>query len=357
MNIFFRVDSSIAIGTGHLMRCLTLADKMLSYGANVSFISRNHNGNLNTLVKDEGFKLFELPLKTSNYMTDGSDYSGWLGASWQDDASQVRVVLAKQKVDILFVDHYAIGAQWEMQVRQECSQLVVIDDLANRTHSCDVLIDQTYGRCFHEYASHVDEDCLLLLGSAYSILRPEFAKLRSYSLLRRPPETYTQVLVSLGGVDKDNVTADILMALTFCQLPVNFVVTVVVGSNAPHKDALTDLAGGLPYSVKVLTGVNNMAEIMAESDLAIGAAGCSAWERCCLGLPTIMLAIADNQLTIAKNLFKSGGAILLERPIKDNLVKLFSGSINSQLNKVSINSSLLVDGLGVSRIAEKVASA
>lgn len=354
MNIVFRVDSSVEIGAGHLMRCLALAEKMFLSGIDVTFVARKHDGNLNSLVVDKGFNLVELEIRETIYNQSESHHLNWLGSSWEDDYRQMQEVITSRKADVVLVDHYAIDSKWEGEIRLTCKKLVVIDDLANRSHSCDLLIDQTYGRQLKTYVPYIDKDCLCLLGSDYAILRQEFVDLRKCSLKRRPLEAYNRVLISLGGVDKGNVTAEVLTALASCSLGDNTEVTVVLGKHAPHKQEILDLIDQLPYRARLLIGVNNMAELMAYSDLAIGAAGSSAWERCCLGLPTIMIIIANNQRTIAKNLADVGAAILLEEPIKNNMAQLFSAQLTQQLEVVSQKSAALVDGLGCERIIDQL---
>lgn len=353
MKAVFRVDSSAAIGFGHLMRCLTLADELAKYGVSVVFIARKHDGNLNFLVHEKKYQLYELSQR-NNTIKGNNMYGSWLGASWQQDAAEVSSLIERVKPDFLIVDHYSLGAEWESEVSKHCKKIIVIDDLANRAHVCDILIDQTCDRHRHEYAAYVDKNCMCLLGSSYAILRPEFARLRSSSLHRRKSVEYKKILVSLGGVDQKNITAEVLSALTECGLTINTEVTIVLGHNAPHKEAILNLAGDVPYRARVLSGVSNMGKLMEANDFSIGAAGSSAWERCCLGLPTIMIVIADNQLTVAKNLEKKGAAILLKKPIKEGLSQLFSGSVYQQLRDVSTKSAQLVDGLGCVRIINEL---
>lgn len=352
MNFVFRVDSSINIGSGHLMRCLTLADRLSGVGGNVSFISRKHLGNLNAFIAEKGYKVFELPLKDSG--SEAGFYSKWLGATWVEDAQQVKIILAKIKPDILFVDHYALDYEWEHELKSQCSKLVVIDDLASRKHDCDVLIDQTFGRVLADYKYLVPEGCLLCLGSHYAMLRNEFSDWREFSLRRRKPFTFKKLLISLGGVDKDNVTTRILKSLEACQLPDTLQVTVVLGANAPHIDSVKELAKQLTYKTTILTNIVNMAEYMARNDLAIGAAGSTSWERCCLGLPSLMIVIADNQENIARNLQEENAAIIIEQPLEQNLLDTIEKLDASSMECLSINSSRLVDGQGVKRVVESI---
>lgn len=355
MNILFRVDSSLTIGAGHLMRCLALAEALSSKeGVRIAFISRKHVGHLNALVQEKGFQLFELEVSKFNHKNNSGRYSDWLGAPWEEDAKEVTAILASYNADVLIVDHYAIGEQWERQVTFGTMRLVVIDDLANRSHVCNMLIDQTCHRREHEYAPYVDESCKCLLGSAYAMLRPEFLALRSRSLTKRKSVVYGRILVSLGAVDQGNITAEVLNGLSRCSLPANTEVTVVLGRNAPHIDVVLHLAETASYSVQVLTDVSNMGQLMIESDFAIGAAGSSAWERCCLGLPTIMVVSAENQMTVAENLANQGAAILLEKPIGESLVQLFSENIEQRLSEVAKKSAQLVDGKGCERIIKEL---
>jgi UDP-4-amino-4,6-dideoxy-N-acetyl-beta-L-altrosamine N-acetyltransferase len=188
---------------------------------------------------------------------------------------------------------------------------MVIDDLADRPHVCDLLLDQTFGRRATDYVPLVPDGCRLLCGSQkYALLRPEFAALREYSLKRRAKPVLRELLINMGGVDKDNVTGAVLRALQSRPLPADCSLTVVMGQTAPWLKNVQVLACSMQRPTRVLVGIDNMAQLMADSDLAIGAAGATSWERCCLGLPSIMLVVADNQLEVAKGLEEAGAALL-----------------------------------------------
>lgn len=354
MNIVFRADSSIEIGVGHVMRCLSLADALTKLHFNVTFICRKLQGNINSLILERKYKLYELPFDGSAFQNSNNLYANWLGTTWEQDAEDTKSVVESIKPDFLIVDHYSLDAKWETQLKAFCRKLIVIDDLANRKHVCDVIIDQTYGREVDEYYPYIEKSCLCLLGAKYAILRPEFSELRRHSLERRRLTNYDKVFVSLGGIDKNNITGEVLEALACCSLPASKEVTVVLGSQAPHQKTVMKLIEDLPYQARLLVGVTNIAEIMANSDLAIGAAGSSAWERCCLGLPTLMIVIADNQKTVASRLAANGAAILLEQPIKEFLISFFSEDNLEHLENVSAKSAQLIDGLGCERIIDKI---
>ena len=354
MNVSFRVDSSLRIGSGHLMRCLTLANEISKSNANVSFISCNHEGNLNNMVREAGFYLYEISSRKVEGQPKLNGYEAWLGHTWLDDAQQVNVALTEQKCHLLFVDHYALDSRWEHLVGVNCDKLVVIDDLANRHHDCDMLIDQTCGRQRGAYKQYIDEQTVCLLGSDYTILRPEFRTFRTDSLQKRASPTYQKLLISLGGVDNENVTAQVLCALKKCQLTSTTEVIVVLGENAPHRQHVSDLLLDMPFKASLLVGVTNMAKLMMDCDYAIGAAGSSAWERSCLGLPTILIVTAENQLEVAKSLQDRGAAIVLSGSIEPALIQLFQEPIYEWLGTVAKNASKLIDGDGCSRIVNQL---
>lgn len=310
MHVAFRTDASIQIGTGHVMRCLTLADALATKGAQCTFICREHVGNLIGHMRSKGHTVHGLPRGL------GADtslaHSAWLGATQAQDIEACVPLLAKLQPDWLVVDHYALEARWEVEAGNVCSNLMVIDDLADRPHVCKFLLDQTFGRTAKDYQALVPEDCSLLCGSSYALLRSEFAALRPYSLQRRRQPQLKHLLITMGGVDKDNVTAQVLSALRCCPLPEGCEITVVMGATAPWLADVQQQAETMPWPTRVLVGVNNMAQLMADSDLAIGAAGATSWERCCLGLPTIMLVLAENQRAVAYGLAKAGAAVVLE---------------------------------------------
>lgn len=315
--VLFRVDASLDIGTGHVMRCLTLADALRERGTVCRFVCREHPGNLLHLIRERGYTAHGLPMDCGESLA-GEDVNGsqpphaaWLGTDWKPDAEQTCAVLGGSPVEWLVVDHYALDGRWESTMRQNCRRLMVIDDLADRVHDCDLLLDQNLGRLADDYSGLVPEECEVLVGPKYALLRPEFASFREYSLKRRVEPQLKRLLISLGGVDKNNVTADVLEAIRACTLPEACRITIVMGPHAPWLDQVRATAGQLPWETEVLVDVRNMAELMAESDLAIGAAGSTSWERCCLGLPSLILVLAENQRSIAMALHSAGAGIAI----------------------------------------------
>ncbi|WP_201551162.1 UDP-2,4-diacetamido-2,4,6-trideoxy-beta-L-altropyranose hydrolase [Psychrobacter sp. DD43] len=357
MRVIFRCDASIQIGTGHVMRCLTLADALAARGAVCYFICREHEGHLLEVIRKGGHQVYSLPFKADVEKSGKNGikllHADWLGATQQEDTQQCIDIIKLIEPDWLIVDHYAIDIVWEKMLRPYCKKLMVIDDLADRAHDCDILLDQTFGRHTEDYLDWIPDNCQVLCGSKYALLRPEFAKWRDYSLERRKDGMLKHLLINLGGVDKDNITSKILKGLQNSSLPECCKITVVMGSTAPWIESVKAQAKALPWKTQVKSGVNNMAELMANSDLAIGAAGSTSWERCCLGLPTVMLVLAENQLLIAKNLEETG-AVLLTKLNETLIADLGIEYIirNDNLLFMSKAARLICDGLGAQRASK-----
>lgn len=357
MRIIFRVDASIEMGTGHVMRCLTLADALTREGAECHFICREHPGHLNTFIKERGHAVHLLSYIEQHKQREHSKaeelaHASWLGATQAEDLDACVPLLKSLQPDWLIVDHYAIDERWHQELRPYCQKIMVIDDLADRQHDCDLLLDQTFGRSSEDYLPLVPQDCQVLCGAHYALLRPEFAQWRDYSLKRRAQGQLKHLLINLGGVDKDNITTEILQALANTALPDNCRITVVMGATAPWVERVQQQAALMPWPTEVKVGVNNMAELMANSDLAIGAAGATSWERCCLGLPTIMVVIAENQQTIASNLQEHGAALFIDQT--DIQIDKFSCKINDavrSLVKIQLQSSKVTSGSGTQLVS------
>ena len=367
MRVAFRADASLQIGTGHVMRCLTLADALAANGADCQFICRAHDGNLIEFIRDKGYVTHALPVVaagTSSAAPSADATSAdlahrhWLGATQVQDAEACAPFLAAEPPDWLIVDHYALDARWERTSVPYYRKLMVIDDLADRSHDCDVLLDQTFGRSAADYRPLVPADCHMLCGAQFALLRPEFATLRPYSLQRRAQPILRELLVTMGGIDKNNATGLVLQVLRTSLLPADCRITVVMGATAPWLDEVREQAQDMPWPTRVLVGVSDMAQLMANSDVAIGAAGATSWERCCLGLPTIMLVLADNQLKVARGLERVGAASLVDpdhhvtAQIEELLVALVDDP--AQLPRISATAARIVDGEGVNAVMQQM---
>lgn len=366
MKIVFRADASLLMGSGHVMRCLTLADALKAKGAQCHFISREHPGHLLKVIRQRGHAVTALPAgnlmsATANDPLPKLAHAAWLGCDWQTDARQTDAILASLQPDWLVVDHYALDQRWEEALAPHYRQLLVIDDLADRPHRCDLLLDQNLGRQPEHYAQWVPAPCQVFTGPQYALLRPEFVALRPYSLQRRQAQpALRHLLITMGGVDQPNATGQVLQALKTCPLPADCCITVVMGLTAPWLKNVRELAAQMPWPTEVAVNVNDMAQRMADSDLAIGAAGSTSWERCCLGLPTLMVVLADNQKEAAAHLEHAGAAHCLslndqlQQQIQDRLILLLNQ--REQLSQMSICASEITDGKGVERIVAAMTS-
>lgn len=359
MNIVFRCDASLQIGAGHVMRCLTLANALSLEGHECTFICKAHAGHLIEKISQNGHQAYALAVAIDSDKQVGDsayrlDHSHWLGSSQALDATQCQQSLSHHTIDWLIVDHYALDYEWESRLRAYAKRIMVIDDLADRAHDCDLLLDQNLGTQDTDYARLVPSHCKLMTGTKYALLRPEFAEWRDYSLRRRQlaPKLKT-LLINLGGVDKNNVTTQILKALVESALPIDCAIQVIMGATAPYIDSVRKVASELPWQTDIIVNAENMAELMANADLAIGASGSTTWERCCLGLPSIQLVIADNQANIASYLQAQKVAFIIHRDsIRSQLTQIIKTLVQhpQHLSEVSYKCSTITDGLGTEKV-------
>ena len=350
LRIVFRTDANQQIGTGHFMRCLTLADEMRRSAADICFVVRELPMHLQQMLLDRGIQYIALPKTEVTQEADELPHALWLQTSQKKDAEQTLVALGVGIWDWLVVDHYSLDHRFETTLRKVCKLVMAIDDLADRVHDCDVLLDQNYyADQAQRYLGKVPPQCRLLLGPSFALLRPEF-KAKREKLQTRAGEV-KNLLVFFGGVDADNLTGQILNVLINLKLGVH--VSVVVGQQHPQKEKIQQLCAHNGYACHVQT--SDMACLMAEADLSIGAGGSATWERCALGLPTIVIATAHHQIKAAKDLSDIGISKYLGfwselnfEKIQQNIKKIIKDKI--YLHEMSVNSLNLVDGDGAVKI-------
>jgi UDP-2,4-diacetamido-2,4,6-trideoxy-beta-L-altropyranose hydrolase len=178
MNITIRTDASTRIGLGHLVRCRTLATALRDQGATVRFICRAHPGHQIAALRADGLDVTALPAPPDQEAADG-DYAAWLGVPQAQDAAETIAALAADRPDWLIVDHYGLDVDWEQALRPHVGRILVIDDLANRRHDGDLLLDQNYAPAgTTRYQGLLPPGARTLLGPAYALLRPEYAQHR-----------------------------------------------------------------------------------------------------------------------------------------------------------------------------------
>lgn len=344
------------------MRCLTLADTLAAQGVECHFICREHSGSLIEYIRGKGYYVHTLAYVPSQlpinvpFAEPQLTHSAWLGSTQGQDAIECADFLSDLQPDWLIVDHYALDVQWETTLQPYYRKLMVIDDLADRVHVCHLLLDQNLGRKEQDYAGLVPDYCQILVTPQFALLRPEFADLREYSLKRRASPQLKHLLITMGGVDQPNATGQVLEAMKSCPLPADCRITVVMGATAPWLAQVQAQAASMPWSTEVLVSIHDMAQRMADSDFAFGAAGSTSWERCCLGVPCIIMVLADNQRYIANELEKANSALAIEFTVDDfsqQLKKALVHCLNSyNLKKISQRAASVCDGSGASRVKE-----
>lgn len=343
------------------MRCLTLADLLREHQAESIFLCRPHYGHLLELVAARGYRAIALPprhVHAAAFDPTLPVHAHWLGTDWATDADDSRMALVEATgeagVDWLVVDHYALDHRWERAMRPHSRRVLAIDDLADRLHDCDLLLDQNLGRNAADYQELRPAQAQTLIGPQYALLRPEFAALRAQSLARRQKPRLEHLLVTMGGVDKDNATGAVLRALDACDLPPELRITVVMGPHAPWLEQVQIQAAEMRWPTRVLAGVSDMAQLMTDSDLAIGASGSTSYERCCLGIPAIQLVLAENQRMIAKAMADARVALVIDASSLERELPLIFNEARSldQLMSRTQEICAITDGLGAARVAD-----
>ena len=328
MRAIFRCDSSTLIGSGHVIRCRTLARQLRKEGVESYFVCRNHIGNFNRFINGE-FTVYELKAlqgdgKNNDECRDMNfNYTEWLGCNQETDALDTFNAINQLKADQgdwIIIDHYGINSVWENHFLDLFEvgkpRICVIDDLANRKHNASLLIDQSYtgNPQQNPYEELTPKSCLSLLGPAYALLDESFALQKKKVRERKKVK---QVLVYFGSVDKFRLTNCVLEVFNNKYLKDIAVDVVLPSSNGNFKEvklmcnkrANTNLHSFLP----------NLAELISNADLAIGAVGSTTWERICLELPTVAITVADNQELIAQELNKKGYIYLIGNACKESI--------------------------------------
>jgi UDP-2,4-diacetamido-2,4,6-trideoxy-beta-L-altropyranose hydrolase len=332
----FRCDGSAAIGGGHVRRCLTLAQALAEAGWARAFAVR------------------EETLAVIPSLAEGVDCLAVLDGPIEDEPARIAEAFG-DTWDLLVVDHYRRDARFETACRPQAQRILVIDDLADRRHDADLLLDQTFGRKRSDYARLVPPRCRVLAGSRYALVRPTFATRRRAALARREQaRPSARILVAVGAMDPDNVTGIVLEGI--CESGLSAKVDVVLGAAAPHLPTVATLAAAMPQRTLVHVDCENMAELMAAADIAVGAGGTTSWERCCLGLPSVVIITAENQAVIAQRLAAAGACTLIGRH-RDVMPAMVAGPVTVLANDAGRRRAMaraaaaICDGRGAGRVA------
>jgi len=338
MKVAFRADASVPIGAGHVMRCLTLADALRASGAQTHFLCRRLPGHLGELILARGHAL------------------DWLADSGVDADNSAAALAQGAPWDWLVVDHYALAATWETAQRGLVNKILAIDDQADRPHDCDLLLDQNL-QTENRYDGLLPTACRALIGPSYALLRPEFQRLRQVA--KPDAAGATELLICFGGsdpLDLTGLTLDALDGLGRTGLRV----TVVVGQGYPHHERLRVRCAGRP-GTQFHCQADNMAELMARADLAVGASGVVTWERACLGLPALVVSFAENQRPIARAAEAAGMLVWLGDATEINAARLgeaIAALLDAPAQRQAMRQACLerVDGAGCGRVMEAMSA-
>jgi len=359
MKIIIRTDASIDIGTGHVMRCLVLATELIKRGHSVVFAMRPQQGDLMAFVQDKGIEVIALA-RPQHWQTPkhSADYSAWLQLTELEDADDFySLVNQSTSVDLIISDHYGINQVWETKVAKQLNcQVMVIDDLL-REHACNLLLDQTYGRERAEYKSLLPSVANVITSSEYALLNPRFAKLRQQAtdsdLVELNCPNQHKLLVMMGGIDNHNASLKVLKAIAqhiSLNPQHNFqAVTVIINNKSPYYQEVVDFVAGQSDIFQQVDFVSDMASFMKLHTIAIGAPGGTSWERACLGIPNIIIPLADNQRMVCQTLMANGAAIKVELA---HLASEFSSALDKIIDNYhnfQQKNLLLCDGLGLYR--------
>lgn len=354
--IVFRVDASTTIGTGHIMRCLTLAKQLkqnINEKRNISFICRHILPSLHQQIIESGYHFYLLENNKENKIEKNNDHQSWLGVTSQQDAEETIAILQDKAIDWIIVDHYAIDDKWEKKVKTYVKKIMIIDDLANRPHDCDLLLDQTYGRSLNDYKNLLPICSILLSGADYTLLRKEFILEKNSIIKHRKNINFNHItaLIMFGGTDPDNLTKLCIEKIKNVAT-IHKIVIIISDSTNNKNEIIAQYRKNKKIDIHI--SPKNIAEIMLNADIAIGAAGTSSWERCAVGLPAVVIIQAENQRLIAENLQRQGVITYLEtQDIDKKLISLIEQHLLSkEVYLTTVIKCLdICDGNGVKKVA------
>lgn len=352
LKVLFRVDASEKIGTGHVVRCLTLADELRNKGAESYFVCREHPQNMNDYIRRKGYEVYSLlGFEETIQAPNEPAHASWLGSTWDIDAKQTKSKIGSRRFDCLVVDHYALDFRWEGALKNYCNRILVIDDLGDRKHECDLLLDQNISDDVHcRYIEKVPKKCALLLGPQYALLQPQYMELRDRGPLRKGD--INRILLYFGGGDSENLTGEAIDSFLHLEKK-EIVLDAVIGKSNPHAKALRCRVAEAK-NIQIHENLPSLAPLMVKADLSIGACGVTALERCCMGLPSLVITVAENQKPVAKEMAEKGLIQLMGHKgavknvlIRENLEKLIESGLDVTWSKKCRD---LVDGRGACRI-------
>ena len=333
--VFIRSDATGFIGGGHIVRCIALAQELKARGWQVDFLTSAITLKLFPQLDSLGFGVEITAVK--------------------NESDEIKLY---KGVDLLIIDHYDITSQYEAMAAKEVKRLLVIDELGDKRHVCDMLIDQTLGRIEDDYVDLVPRETLLRIGPKFALLRPKFFALREDARFKRSLETEIQrVVINFGATDGKSLSPLAVRALVKSGLRVP--VDIIIGGSARSLNELENMVSSMPFPIKVHVDAPNVAELLLAADIGIGASGVGALERCSLGLPSISVVTAMNQSQQALALSDAGATLnagcwreITEESLRAMIYKITQDP--SMRSEMSIKCMAICDGKGVNRIAQEI---
>lgn len=350
MKVAIRVDASAAIGTGHVRRSLSLAQALRVLGAEVRFVTRDLGVDSTALIIEQGFAdTIVLPPPSAAFAPDPSiPHGSWAEVALDQDVSETADALRDYAPDWVVLDSYAFDARWHEGVREALGcKIAQIDDVPDRKTAPDLLVDHTYASDHRaKYADWLVGRTKILGGPRYGLLGPAFAEAKRYEF----NTDVRSVGVFMGGVDAGNHAAVVLDSLADAGF--GGPVEVVATSANPNLAALRERIAARPGATLSLD-LPHLAQFFARHDLQVGAGGGATWERCCIGVPTLLVVVAPNQNTVAPALAEKDAVAFAPEPTRSCIAAELGSLIPSAERRRALaeNSRELVDGLGATRVA------
>ena len=362
LKILFRADASVQQGTGHIMRCLVIADELRKRGHECIFLTQPFLPDFLAQIEDRQHRLVFLKQNKMDLEYDSKDneYLAWLGRPIIQDAMETLDVIKYERPNVIIADHYAINAIWTSIVSCQEVKTVVIDDLADREHYCDLLIDQNFGRTPEQYRELVSEKTKILAGAEYIFIKDDFRKTRKAAQKARLNRCPKRLNICMGGIDKDNATYKVLETIGKLNYFKNWDIDIVLRSAAPYANILREYVANQKLRMQLHFDADNVAELFSSADLAIGAGGVTLWERCCMGLPTVLLTIADNQIPAALAMTKTGAVIYAGDIRKQHWENKFDAKLQTLtqdsgvIHTMSTKAFDICDGTGIEKVCNMI---
>ncbi|HWZ83137.1 MAG TPA: UDP-2,4-diacetamido-2,4,6-trideoxy-beta-L-altropyranose hydrolase [Terriglobales bacterium] len=336
--LLIRADANAHIGAGHVMRCLALAQAWQDAGGDAVFAMAEAAPPLEHRLLEENFRIVRVSAPPGS----------------RDDLEDTRALIAAKPPSWTVLDGYRFDAYYQSEIKRWCRLLVMDDNGQLERYSADVVVNQNVHAGETLYAGRVTPETRLLLGPQYAILRNEFAAYRDWT--REVAEVGSRVLVTMGGSDPSDFAPRILPWLAKMQGS-ELWARVVVGGGAGNAHAVKEAAANSAGRIEVLVDARNMAELMAWADLAIAGAGSTCWEMCLLGLPSIVVEVAENQQPIARQLEALGAAVNAGPPAEidcRSIAQRAEQLLSSAGERFAMSGAArkLVDGWGRERVLE-----